>query len=81
MPIYEYRCQACSHEFEALVAPRSTALCPKCGASTLERLVSSFGVNSESTRSAALQSGRRQLRRMEQDRAVERREVIEKHDH
>jgi putative FmdB family regulatory protein len=81
MPIYEYRCQGCSREFEALVTARTVPLCPTCGGGALERLISSFGVSSQSTRSSALQSGQRQLRRMERDRAVERREVIAKHDH
>jgi putative FmdB family regulatory protein len=80
MPIYEYCCETCRHEFEAFVASGTTPLCPKCGSGALERLLSSFGVSSESTRANALKSGRRQLSQMERDRAVERREVIEKHD-
>jgi len=30
MPIYEYTCKDCSHEFEALVYGREKAECPKC---------------------------------------------------
>lgn len=81
MPIYEYCCQTCNHQFEALVVSRAAPLCPKCSGGALDRLVSSFGVSSESTRSTALKSGRQRLSSMERDRAVERKEVIEKHDH
>lgn len=81
MPLHEYHCRACSHEFEALIFRDTTPACPKCGGQDLERLPSSFGVSSETTRAIALRSGRRQLSQVERDRAVERREVIEKHDH
>ncbi len=81
MPLYEYRCRACSSEFEALIGRQTTPVCPKCGTEDLERLLSSFGVSSDGSRAMALRSGRRQLSQVERDRAIERREVIEKHDH
>lgn len=81
MPLYEYRCRACSREFEALIRRQTTPACPHCGAEDLERLLSSFGVSSETSRAIALKSGRRQVSQLERDKAVERRDVIEKHDH
>jgi len=45
LPIFEYRCKKCGHEFEDLVSvaerdePR---VCPACGATGAERLVSVF---------------------------------------
>jgi putative FmdB family regulatory protein len=42
MPIYEYRCDACGHELEALQKlsdPRLTE-CPACAADSLRRLIS-----------------------------------------
>lgn len=42
MPIYEYRCDACGHELEALQKisdPQLTA-CPACEADSLRRLIS-----------------------------------------
>jgi putative FmdB family regulatory protein len=44
MPIYEYACPQCKHEFELRLSFResdSTALCPKCN-SISQRLTSSF---------------------------------------
>lgn len=42
MPIYEYRCDACGHELEALQKMADAPLreCPECQESTLKRLVS-----------------------------------------
>src|SRR5712692_1003884 len=58
MPLYEYRCRACTHCFEVLVrgSERPTT-CPACSATDLEQLISVFAVASESTRKAALESG------------------------
>ena len=45
MPIYEYRCRACHHVFEAIrpVGDRGTDLaCPDCGAREPEKILSVF---------------------------------------
>ncbi len=45
MPIYEYRCEACGHELEALQKISEAPLkeCPECGKNGLRRLVSAAG--------------------------------------
>ena len=55
MPLYEYSCRKCGHQFEALVRSHDTPACPACGASELERLLSLFAVDSATTRDAARQ--------------------------
>jgi len=42
MPIYEYRCESCSHELEALQKMSDAALidCPECEQSSLKKKVS-----------------------------------------
>ena len=42
MPIYEYRCESCSHELDALQKLSDNPLldCPSCEKSTLRRLIS-----------------------------------------
>lgn len=42
MPIYEYVCQKCGHDFEALqkVSEAPLRKCPECGALRLKKLVS-----------------------------------------
>ncbi|WP_146373476.1 FmdB family zinc ribbon protein [Symmachiella macrocystis] len=40
MPIFEYACSACQHEFELLVRNGEQVKCPDCGAGKLEKLLS-----------------------------------------
>jgi putative FmdB family regulatory protein len=42
MPTYDYRCNACGHEFETMHGMTAPVLrkCPKCGKLKLERLIS-----------------------------------------
>jgi putative FmdB family regulatory protein len=44
VPLYEYRCAACEHEFETLVAAgrADQTTCPECGADQVRRLLSLF---------------------------------------
>ncbi|MET0065110.1 MAG: zinc ribbon domain-containing protein [Candidatus Thiodiazotropha sp.] len=45
MPIYEYRCDACNHELEALQKMSDAPLteCPECKQQTLKKLISAAG--------------------------------------
>jgi putative FmdB family regulatory protein len=48
MPIYDYRCRGCAHEFELLVLKNSPVPeCPECKSADLEQLLSGFAVSSE----------------------------------
>ncbi len=42
MPIYEYQCQACRHEFERLqkVSDKPLSICPECHKPELKKMVS-----------------------------------------
>ena len=53
MPIYEYICQKCNHQFETLLYGKQKAECPKCHASKLEPQLSVFAVSAGSTKSSA----------------------------
>jgi putative FmdB family regulatory protein len=59
MPIFEYRCQGCAHEFELLVLKGTVPACPKCRAETLERLLSVPAVKSETTHALAMKAAKR----------------------
>jgi putative FmdB family regulatory protein len=59
MPIFEFRCQACGHEFETLVLKGSVPSCSRCQAETLERLISVPAVKSESTHALALKAAKK----------------------
>lgn len=45
MPIYEYRCQSCAHELEALqkLSDQPLVNCPSCGEAALKKKVSAAG--------------------------------------
>jgi putative FmdB family regulatory protein len=48
MPIYEYACQDCQHEFEELVMRRDEIiLCPACGSNQARKLMSRFATTGE----------------------------------
>ncbi len=40
MPIYEYACGGCGHEFETLVRASTVPECPQCHSTTLNKLLS-----------------------------------------
>jgi len=40
MPLFEYTCQKCQHNFEALVFGDEKAQCPECHSAKLQRLIS-----------------------------------------
>jgi putative FmdB family regulatory protein len=48
MPIYEYACRACGHEFETLVRGSDTPTCAKCASAELEKKLSVFAAQSAS---------------------------------
>jgi len=81
MPLYEYRCLKCGHEFEALVRAPETPTCENCHGTELERLLSMFAVSSESTRKATLSRARQANKKVLRDKAIAEREEIENHRH
>jgi putative FmdB family regulatory protein len=56
MPIFEYICKACHHEFEALVYGKQKAECPKCHSKTLEPQLSVFAVSAKASSAPAFPS-------------------------
>jgi putative FmdB family regulatory protein len=52
MPIFEYVCKECQHEFEALVFGKQKAECPKCQSKKLEPQLSVFAVSAKSASSS-----------------------------
>ena len=56
MPIFEYSCKSCGHQFETLVRSGSTPSCPACASAELERLTSLPAVRSSGTHALALKA-------------------------
>jgi putative FmdB family regulatory protein len=59
MPIYEYECRGCGHQFELLVLKGTVAACPACQSQDLEQLLSGFAVSSEAITRSNVQAARR----------------------
>lgn len=53
MPLYEYACKECAHEFEALVHASETPECPACHATALDRRLSVFAAHTNGAGSGA----------------------------
>ena len=68
MPIYEYECRACSHEFERLVRTGDTPACPECKSEDLERLISLLTISSESIRHANIQKAKQKAKGVQRDK-------------
>jgi putative FmdB family regulatory protein len=81
MPIFEYRCGDCDHEFELLVlktlgAPR----CPECGSGKVEKLLSLPAVSSEQTKKRASRAQRARNASTRRDHAEAEAARIRAHD-
>ncbi len=48
MPLFEYTCKKCGHEFEELVLGTASPACPSCYSQKLEKLLSTFTVGNHS---------------------------------
>jgi putative FmdB family regulatory protein len=86
MPIYEYKCVSCGHQFERLVRRSSTPVaadgaagCPACGRLELEQVLSLFAVSSESTREQHRSQGRKQAQGSLKEQRVAEMETIVHH--
>jgi putative FmdB family regulatory protein len=57
MPIFEYQCKECDHQFEALVFGKDKAECPKCHSKKLAPQLSVFAVSAKGSTSVASAPG------------------------
>jgi putative FmdB family regulatory protein len=62
MPILEYSCRACGHQFEFLKLPTTpdAAKCPACQGEDLERLLSRFAMSTREHTKARVKAARKQ---------------------
>ena len=81
MPIYEYHCSKCGHEFEALVRPgKQPPPCASCGSTELERQLSLPSVKSDTTRSKAMRAAKARDHKQATERVNEQRNYEKNHD-
>lgn len=80
MPIFEYRCSTCGHEFELLVLRSSdSARCPSCAGEELAKRFSLTAVSSQETRRRATRAIRAKNRSTRRDQADAEVRRIEAH--
>jgi putative FmdB family regulatory protein len=54
MPLFEYRCADCGHQFEFLTRGSAAPACPKCESQSLEKQLSVFAVGGASAGAASV---------------------------
>jgi putative FmdB family regulatory protein len=84
MPLYEYRCNACKEEFEALVRPQDPApACPSCRSGDLEKLITAAAMSSEQlTRERVKTERKRRLPKHKAEQNEEYQHALKEHlDH
>jgi len=57
MPIFEYICQSCDHQFEAIVLGKEKASCPRCQSRKLTPQLSVFAVSAKSASAPSRSAG------------------------
>jgi len=58
MPIYEYICQSCGHQFEKIVKLNESPNCPSCDSSELEKQFTAAAVSTSRSRAKSFQEAR-----------------------
>lgn len=80
MPIFEYDCDACGHEFELLLRGSDTAACPACEGTDVTRRLSLPRVKSDKTHAKAMRAAKKRDKRMNAEQTRARIEYEEAHD-
>ena len=81
MPIFEYECQGCRHQFELLVLPRDIPSCPECQGTDLKKQLSILSVSSDGTRQRHLGLARQSAKKVQRDKAHAEHEAYHHHHH
>ena len=84
MPLYEYKCTGCGHEFEVLILKASQPVaCPSCASASVERLLSMFAVSSDSSRQSNTESAYKYNNKLnaKQEPDKQRIQIDHKHQH
>lgn len=80
MPIYEYACKGCEHEFELFVRKGVEPACPECESEELERRLSLPRVHSETTHGLAMRAAKKRDKALATDRMHDRLHYEQSHD-
>ena len=81
MPLFDFKCRGCGHEFEALVRKHEGPECPECHSGDVERLLSAFVTSTEEGRQKSATASRQRQIRGRRDQLVAEAEYRKQHDH
>jgi putative FmdB family regulatory protein len=83
MPIFEYVCNGCGHQFEFLKLPAATTVpsCPACQSQNLTRQLSGFALSTTDLTKTRVKAARKQQLESKdhKDKQVARAEEIDHH--
>jgi putative FmdB family regulatory protein len=74
MPIFEYKCRGCGHQFEKLVRHGATPACPACQATDPEQLLSLPAISTQKSRNHTMGIARRRAGEVRKEQAHAQRE-------
>jgi putative FmdB family regulatory protein len=81
MPIHDFRCKSCGHEFEGLSRPQDPPVtCPSCRSADLEKRLSSFATSTAESRAANARSSRKRQINANKDKLVADEEYRKEHE-
>ncbi len=81
MPIYDYTCGACAHEFEAFLRKQTdVATCPACKSDDLKRLLSTPQVHSEARKDRSMRAAKKRDKIQAREAAYTQRQYELHHD-
>lgn len=80
VPIYEYECDACGHNFELLIRGGAEAACPACESARVTKRLSLPKVKSRVTQQKAMRAAKQRDRRMNAEQTRARIEYESSHD-
>jgi putative FmdB family regulatory protein len=82
MPIYEYSCRGCGHQFEYLLLRTSPAAeCPQCHKQDLEQLISLSAASTDASRDANLSAAHRKAAGVRSGRQRDQHQEMHEHFH
>ncbi len=80
MPIFDFVCTDCQHQFEALVRGSKAPSCPKCQSASLEKQFSLPAIKTEGTHALSMQAAKRRDQAQGAERMHAQRQYELNHD-
>lgn len=84
MPIYEYKCRSCGHQFEKIVKISETPDCESCNSGDLEKLFNAPGIRTTKSQNRSSAQERADRSKVHKDLKVAESDFLKKelsHDH